>query len=482
VLRRVIRDSAIYGAAQVAARGLSIALLPLFTRVLSPVDYGALDILTVFASFAGVVVALEVTQGMARCLADAADEGTKARYTATALWFAVGTYTVFAGAVLILAPRLSEILLGSRDFDEAVRLVGIAICGNGIFSVVQNQLRWQLQPARYSLTGLVYTVISLGSAVVLVAVLGWGVSGVLVGQIAGAAAGIALAVRFARGGNHRIFDWEKLWEMLRFSAPLVPSSIGVFVTLYVDRVAIKQLMTLADVGVFGVAYRVASVVTLLLLGIQSALTPLVFTRYREPETPLHLARIFRSFVGLALVVCLSLALFSRELLTLFAAPAYVTGSAVVPFLAPAILLLAMYIFAPGLDIARRTGIVATVNIFAALLNAGLSFTLVPRLGIRGAAIATLLSASTLFGTYMAFSQRFYFVPHPWGRLALALGIVTTLGVVGMQVPADPRLSLLIRIALVGVAALVVVVTGLVERTDLRQGWQSIRTLRFASRA
>src|SRR4051812_13491821 len=38
--------------------GLSIALLPLFTRVLSPVDYGALDILTVFASFAGVVVAL----------------------------------------------------------------------------------------------------------------------------------------------------------------------------------------------------------------------------------------------------------------------------------------------------------------------------------------------------------------------------------------------------------------------------------------
>jgi hypothetical protein len=82
---------------------------------------------------------------------------------------------------------------------------------------------------------------------------------------------------------------------------------------------------------------------------------------------------------------------------------------------------------------------------------------------------------------MAFSQRLYFVPHRWGRLALALGIVTTLGLVGMKVPAGPRLSLLMRIALVGVAVLVVVVTGLVERTDLRQGWQSLWTLRFASR-
>jgi O-antigen/teichoic acid export membrane protein len=482
VLRRIIRDSAIYGAAQVLARGLSIALLPLFTRVLSPLDYGALDILTVFASFAGVVVALEVTQGMARSLADAVDDGTKARYIATALWFAVGTYAVFGGAVLLLAPRLSESLLGSHDYSEAVRLVGIAICGNGIFSVMQNRLRWQLQPARYSLTGLVYTAISLASAVVLVVGLGWGVSGVLAGQIAGAAAGIAVAGRFAGAGSLLLFDRDKLREMLRFSAPLVPSSIGVFLTLYVDRIAIKQLMTLADVGVFGVGYRLASVVSLLLIGIQSALTPLVFTSYREPGTPVHLARIFRSFCGLALLVCLSLALFSRELLTIFAAPAYATGSAVVPFLAPAILLLGMYIFAPGLDIARRTGVVATVNVFAALLNTGLSFALVPRFGIRGAAIATLLSASTLFGTYMAFSQRFYFVPHRWGRLAIAVGIVTSLGVVGMQVQTGPRLSLAIRIALVGVAVLVVVATGLVERTELRQSWQSLWTLRFASRA
>jgi hypothetical protein len=52
----------------------------------------------------------------------------------------------------------------------------------------------------------------------------------------------------------------------------------------------------------------------------------------------------------------------------------------------------------------------------------------------------------------------------------------------MQVQAGPRLSLLIRLLLVGVAVMVVVATGLVQRTELRQSWQSLWTLRFASRA
>jgi O-antigen/teichoic acid export membrane protein len=482
VFRQVIRDSAVYGLAQILVRGLSIFLLPIFTRVLSPREYGVLDILTVFASFAGVAVALEVTQGMARSLADADTEKAKTRYASTALWFAVGAYTLFGIAALVWSPRLSAMLFGSPQYTGVVRIAVIAICGNGIFSVVQNQLRWNLQASRYSLTSVVYSAISLSCALILVVALRWGASGVLTGQIVGAVAGIALAVGFARSRFRRVFDRRKLREMLRFSVPLVPSSVGVFVTLYIDRVAIKQLMTLADVGVFGVAYRLASVVSLLLIGLQSALTPLIFTRYRESATPGHLARIFRSFSAVALLVCLTLALFSREILAIFAAPAYADGASVVPLLAPAILLLAMYIFAPGLDIARRTGIVATVNIFAAALNVALNFALVPRFGIRGAAMATLFSAAMLFATYMTLSQRFYFVPHRWGQLALATAAVIGLGIVGTQVEAGLWLNLVIRIGLVAVAALLLVTLGLVEWTELRRSWQSLWAFRLGSRA
>ncbi len=66
MLKAVLRDSLVYGLASVLSKGLAIFLLPLYTRVLSPGDYGAYDLLITLGALANVVVALEVAQGLAR--------------------------------------------------------------------------------------------------------------------------------------------------------------------------------------------------------------------------------------------------------------------------------------------------------------------------------------------------------------------------------------------------------------------------------
>jgi O-antigen/teichoic acid export membrane protein len=45
MLKSALRDSFVYGVASVLSKGLAIFLLPLYTRVLSPGDYGAHDLL-----------------------------------------------------------------------------------------------------------------------------------------------------------------------------------------------------------------------------------------------------------------------------------------------------------------------------------------------------------------------------------------------------------------------------------------------------
>jgi O-antigen/teichoic acid export membrane protein len=111
----------------------------------------------------------------------------------------------------------------------------------------------------------------------------------------------------------------------------------------------------------------------------------------------------------------------------------------------------MYIFAPGMAIAGRTGITAVLNLGTAVLNTALNLALIPLLGIVGAAIATFISAGCLFGGYMILSQRLYFVPHQW----VPLGVATT--VCGISIlaahvflPADPVgfVSRLVVLALV----------------------------------
>jgi O-antigen/teichoic acid export membrane protein len=162
-------------------------------------------------------------------------------------------------------------------------------------------------------------------------------------------------------------------------------------------------------------------------------------------------------------------MFSREMLVVFSTPDYYAAAAIVPLLAAAILLSNMYIFAPGLDIAKRTGVSASVRVAGAGLNTGLNFALIPIWGIWGAALATFLSALLIFAAYMVFSQRLYFVPHAWRPLGLAVLAATGVFLVSTQVQIVAWADIMVRSGLLGVAAWVFTRLGLIEPTEIRRG-------------
>jgi len=477
LLKQFARDSAIYGAATLLVRGISFLLLPFYTRVLSPGDYGLVDLATVFTTLVMLTVALEISQGVARLFPDTQDQDARVAYSSTALWFTLAAYALFLAVSVPAAPILSEIVFESRDRDDLMRIVLVGSALNGVFYLLQQQLRWRLQPMAYTAAGLTFALVSIAATIGLVIVGNLGVRGVLFGQVIGAASGAAVAFVLARDLYRLRFDWGKLREMLLFSLPLVPSSAGVFVTLYIDRIAIKELMTVADVGLFGIGYRIASLVSLLMMAIQMAITPLVYARYRDPETPPALARLFRYFVGVALLVAVVLSLFAREILVVVTTPDYYAAAVVVPLLAPALLLSAMYVFAPGLGIAKRSGVQAVITIAGAVLNTGLNFALIPLWGIVGAAAATLISAAIVFVAYMVTSQRLYFVPHQWTRLvaaALLAGVVCAVGA-SVTLPALPAIGFKLLLATLAVAG--VVGLGLVNTSELAVAVRSFRRAR-----
>lgn len=466
MLRAFIRDSVVYGIATILVRGVAILLVPVYTRFLAPADYGAIDILGVFSSFVTVLASLEIVQAMARFYPDTRGPHERVQLASTALLFVLAAFTAFLVVAELSADPLAGWLLGSRADAAIVRVALLAIWANGVFYVAQSQLRWQLMATRFAVASIAYTLVSMGVAVALVAFAHAGVAGVFIGQLIGATVGCALSIGFARESYGPVFNLGQLRTMLRFSLPIVPSSIGVYVTLYIDRIVITAMLGLTNLGLFGIGYRLASVTTLLTLGVSSALTPLIYTHYREASMPADLARIFRYFTGLALLITFGLSLFAREALTIITTPAYVPGAVVVPLLTPALLLAGMYIFAPGLAIAKRTGIMAAVNVAGAVANTALNLALVPAIGIAGAASATLISQALVFGVQMIFSQRLYPVPHNWRRLGLAVVGVLIAYVLGSVIDLGWWPTIGAKLAIVGLVVAWLVWLGLVERGEL----------------
>ena len=475
MIRAFFRDSLIYTIPAILSRGLSIILVPLYTRVLSPIDYGALDMLMVFGSLANLTVALEVSQGVARFYAAEEEREKKVQYASTAFWFTLFCYTLFLVATISLAPLLSQFIIGRADLDPVFRLGMAYIWANGIFYLVQNQFRWELRSKQYAVCSVLVTLTTASLAVTLAYFLGWGLSGLLWGMLGGALAGCFYGISSLRASFQPVFKKERLKEMLLFSAPLVPSGIAVFISHYIDRLMINHFLSLGDLGLYGIGFRLSSIVGLVMVGFQGALTPLIYTNYKSPDTPGQVAVIFRAFLFFALMLFFGLAGFADEILRLLTTPEYYSAAGVVVFLVPAILISNMYIFAPGIGIAKKTHLTLWINIGGALANTCFNYFLIPLFGIRGAAAATLLGYVFVFTAYMRFSQKFYPVAHNWPALAKATFASIGCILVASSLPFGMLTNLLLKGALGLALALLLMKTGLITQGELSKAARALKS-------
>jgi O-antigen/teichoic acid export membrane protein len=455
MVRRFFRDSAVYVLPAALSSGVSFFLFPLYAHRFTPQEYGDLDLLLLTGTLIGFTVALEMYQAVGRYVTGETDEHLRKGYASTGLFITVAMYSLFAIVFELLAAPISRVLLGSQAPPELLRIATAWMCVQGLLNYTQAQLRWQLRPHAFAVASAVNAFGTVGAAAVFVFGLHLEVRGALLGQLTGSSLALLYVAVATRKAFTFQFSLDKCRLLLRYSVPLVPSGVGVFLNLYADRLVIKHLQSVADVGIYGVGYRVAMIVVLLLIGFQGAATPLILAGKDDPTTPTDIARIMRIFWALALSSFVALSLLATPMIRILAASSYQSASSVVPFLVIASLFSGMYLFAPGLVIAKKTVTMAKLTAFSGIANLLLAVVLVPPLGIVGAGISTAVTSLLWFGLLMRQSQRYYRVPHRWPPLITALTIVVVFVGIALAILPSTRASALdpgtlaIRVLLVG---------------------------------
>lgn len=432
MLRQIFKDSFIYSAAGLFTGGALFFVLPFYTRLFSVGDYGVYEYLSIIGTLMGVTVALEVTQALARFVSEVRSDTRKLRaHASTALWFTVFMHGLVISTVGLFGEGLALRLLGDARHAGVLLVAVVSFAIAGVVNVLVLQLQWELRAKASALLSVLTALGSIGLSILFVWGLGMGLVGAFLGPVAGGLLVLPIGLGLARGSFGLTFSLPALWQMVAFSFPLVFSSIGWVLSSYLDRLAIKELLTFADLGVYGVGFRIGGMVMLLMTGLQGAVSPMIFAHHQEPETRGRVAQMLRMFAAVALMLCAGLSVFAPELLLIFATPDYRDAVLVIPFLAASIVLSRFYIFAPGLYLSKKTGLLAGINIAMAFVNLVLNYVMIPYWGIIGAAVATLVAALASFATIMVFSQRYYPVPHRFAPLALLTisGMALMLGTV-----------------------------------------------------
>ena len=421
MIGKFVRDSIIYGFASLLSRGLSFLLVPYYSHSLVRSQFGMLDISTTFVIIATCLIAAEISQGMARAYGDEKSPDERFSYLLSSLLYITLAYFAVGVLLYVFKEKCADLLLG--DVSQINLVVCAYVCS--FFTAVQvqisNHFRWSLQTKKAAIYTVVQTVSCLLFTILYVSFFQWGA----VGAVLGVASGLVLLIMIELFDLRRIFcvkiSFTKIKHMLVFSLPLVPSGVGIFATQFANRFVVKDLMHVGDVADLGVASRIAAIVGLAMMGIGSALMPLVTEHHQEKETPQKIAQIFSKVCGLSLIAVAILSIFRREFVLVFSTPEYAAASSLLGFFAASTILSQLYPFSPGFWLKKKVGIMVMINLSTAVLGVALNYLLIPRLGLIAVGYSSLLSALVMVIVSMYFSNRLY--PIPYGAKAILLGVV-----------------------------------------------------------
>jgi len=457
-LRRLASTGAAYTAASIISKLIAVALLPIYTRYLSPSDYGAAEVLFAAVVAASIVIRLGVVEALLRFYYKTDEDPGQTVATSFSALFWAGT--ISALVLLPFAAPISDLLLGQTDTE----LTRIAIGGLWVLTLSEYLLtifRLDERAKAFFAVTMASVLLTIPVTLVLVVYYDLGAEGLLLGSYGTGIAVVLFLIAYHRKRLSLIPDLPLLKRMMRFGLPTMPAELSLSSLSFVDRIIIARSLGLAEAGLYSLAVKVSQSVNVLVRGFQLAFPPLAYSIVDDDEAANAYSAVVTWFVVLMAMVITAIWLTAPWLIRIFAAPEYFGAVDAVGPVAAGTALYAIYMVL--LVVLGRTG--RTEFNFPATLagvtaNIGLNLILVPIWGIVGAAISLVISYSVVLILMYIFTQRLFPVPYEWLRLLKVVGSSAVLIAIGeVFVPNDGIAFLAIRLLLIAALPALMILTG-----------------------
>jgi O-antigen/teichoic acid export membrane protein len=470
-LKRLARTGAAYQLAEAFAKLPALALLPVYTRELTPRDYGTAELLLTGVFLFSMVLRLGVDEAFVRFYFHDEDRERREHLARAASGYVLLASTLVAGIGAAFAGPLSEAVLGFRD----ATIMLITLAGLWTFTNIElayAQLRVDERAATYLRASFVNVGLTIALTVYLVVVEHAGARGLLGGNFAGSAIVLGGLWWVLRGRLALRLDRGRLPAMLRFGVPTVPAEVSVYALNVVDRAYLYHALSPAKAGLYSLSVKLATVAVLLTRAFRFAWPPLAYSITDEREAGRLYALVATYYVLLAGLVVAAATLLGRWVLRVFATKAFAGAFAALPWVSLGWALYGLFLV---LVVVAGRAQVTTRNFPAAFaglaVNVGLLVALVGPLGIAGAGLALCGAYLVMIAVMYALTRGLFKVPFEWGRLAQLVAVIGTVTVAGeLLLPESGALGLATRVLALAAIPLLLWVSGFLgtdERARVR---------------
>ena len=411
---------------------VGLVTFPLITRLFSVADYGVMSLIGATLTMAVAVAKNGVQHAIIRYHCEIT--AGRGRYSLTQLSSTTWLAMLATGGVVALALAIGSQLLPARWLGDNPRvprllaIMSVVVVVQALESALVNFIRAEQRTSQLMVYQVLKKYLGLGFILLAVLVIARSLTAFYSATAITEVLAIAtLALVMVRGGRYprpsaKQFSWPLYWELLKFGIPmLIGFELSNIVLSVGARYVIEGTIGATALGLYAAAYNLCQYVqAVVITSVSQAIMPIYMQMWDQKgpkEAVAFINRSLRTYTLLGAPVIAGLAAVGNELLPALASDKYAGASIIIPWvIAGMVVDGSCNILGAGLFIHRKSRTIMAIVGSAALLNLVLNFVLVPRIGILGSAIATLISYAINAAMLAVASRRHLPAQIPWATI------------------------------------------------------------------
>lgn len=448
-----IKGSVILIVSNLVLKGINFFLLPLYTKYLSPSELGISDTITSLTSVIFPLLVMGLDSAFSAFYYDQRNEEYQNKIFNT-VTFSLAIASIVPVIIAFFSKYLSTFLFGSNGYGFLISVALVSVTMNLWYLPFSLLIRMQNRMVLFSIINIVASLTMIGLNILLLSVCHVGVYALIVSTAVVQGIQIILYLCFGKAKVHyKKSDKSLAKRMFKYALPLVPAILATWILNLSDRYLINYFCGESQVGLYGIAARFGTAISLFANGVYMAYTTYAYDKKDDNDAKQQYARILNAFVVLLLTVCLTVSFFGKEIIALMTESAYQCAyTMLIPLLFSQILYGINTIVGYALGFEKKSTYSFIATTAGAVINVVLNMIFIPQYGAVAAAYTTCFSFACMTAITYIFAQKLYYVRYRIVRMLLVLVITFFLTIFAQELVLTLRfviwLGILCTIALI----------------------------------
>ena len=446
--KKLLSNTLILALGTFGSKLLVFFMMPLYTYVLSSDQFSVADLISQTANLLIPLACVGIVDGIFRFTLDGEEDRKKT--------FSSGLAVLLLSSAVFVAIAVVLNFVGiSGEISNYIWLVTFYVVAANIHSAVAQYIRAKGNTLLFSVGGMIGTLLTVAFNLLFLLVFEMGVVGYVLSVVV---ADVVITVilffvaKLYRDIDFRLVDKSKISDMLKYSIPMIPTTIFWWITNVSDRYMVSAMVGHDVNGLYSAAYKIPTLLTLICMVFIEAWQFSAVSESDEKERSNFFTSVFAAYQGIMFMATSALILFAKVATVILLDDSYYDSWQYIPVLAIAMAYSGLVTFMGSVYLVKKKSVMSFVTAtVGAVINVGLNFILIPRFSAMGAAIATFASYFIVMIIRSVNTKKY--VPFNMGLPKL---IFNTLAVVGQAIVMVLEIKYWIAVEIVTFAVVVAV--------------------------